>query len=48
MLDPEQVVRGLHPLMMRGSLLIAVAITLQYAGQWRLMAWVFGLAGPPS
>ncbi len=42
-LDPEQVVRGLHPLMMKGSLLISVAISLQYLGQWRLLAWTLAL-----
>jgi two-component system NtrC family sensor kinase len=41
--DAEQVVRGLHPLMLRGSLALSLAITLQYMGQWRLMAWTFGL-----
>jgi signal transduction histidine kinase len=40
-LDPEQVLQGLHPIMMKGSLLLSVAITLQYVGQWRVMAWVF-------
>ncbi|MGZ3458118.1 MAG: sensor histidine kinase [Archangium sp.] len=40
--DPEQVLQGLHPLMLRGSLLLSAAITLQYLGQWRVMAWVFG------
>ncbi|MFL5350892.1 MAG: sensor histidine kinase [Hyalangium sp.] len=42
-LDPEQVVRGLHPLMVKGSFLLSGAITLQYLGQWRLMAWSFAL-----
>ncbi|KFE66503.1 sensor histidine kinase [Hyalangium minutum] len=42
-LDPEQVVRGLHPLMMKGSLTLSVAITLQFVGEWRTMAWVFTL-----
>ncbi|HVG57013.1 MAG TPA: ATP-binding protein [Hyalangium sp.] len=42
-LDPEQVVKGLHPLMMKGSLLLTAAITLQFLGQWELMAWAFGL-----
>jgi two-component system, NtrC family, sensor kinase len=42
-LDPEQVIKGLHPLMMRGSSILTAAITLQFVGQWRLMAWAFGL-----
>jgi two-component system, NtrC family, sensor kinase len=42
-LDPEQVIKGLHPLMMKGSLILTAAITLQFLGQWRLMAWAFGL-----
>ncbi|MFY0571115.1 sensor histidine kinase [Archangium lansingense] len=41
-LDPEQVLQGLHPLMLSGSLLISAAVGLQYLGQWRVMAWVFG------
>ena len=40
-LNPEQVLQGLHPLMLSGSLLLSAAITLQYVGQWRVMAWVF-------
>ncbi|MDY7228915.1 sensor histidine kinase [Hyalangium rubrum] len=43
-LNPEQVVRGLHPLMMAGSFILSLAVTLQYVGQWRLMAWAFGLS----
>jgi two-component system NtrC family sensor kinase len=43
-LDPEQVVRGLHPLMVRGSFILSAAISLQYLGQWRLVAWTFGLS----
>ncbi len=42
--DAEQVVRGLHPLMLAGSLSLSLAITLQYVGQWRLMAWAFCLS----
>jgi two-component system, NtrC family, sensor kinase len=42
--DPEQVVRGLHPLMLKGSLILSAAIVLQYVGQWRLMAWTFALS----
>lgn len=42
-LDPEQVVRGLHPLMMKGSLILSAAITLQFVGEWRTMAWIFTL-----
>jgi two-component system NtrC family sensor kinase len=42
--DPEQILRGLHPLMMKVGLVLSSAVTLQYLGQWRLMGWVFVLS----
>ena len=39
--DPEQIHRGLHPLAMRGGLVLSLAVTFQYVGQWRLFGWVF-------
>ena len=42
--DPEQVLRGLHPLAMKGGMLLSLCVTLQYVGQWRLLGWVFLLS----
>ncbi|HYH96925.1 sensor histidine kinase [Hyalangium sp.] len=42
--EPDRIAQGLHPLMVAGTILLSVAITLQYLGQWRLMAWVFALS----
>jgi two-component system, NtrC family, sensor kinase len=38
--DPEQILRGLHPLAMKGGLLLSLSVTLQYVGQWRLFGFV--------
>jgi two-component system NtrC family sensor kinase len=39
--DPAQVLRGLHPLAMKGGGFLSLSVTLQYVGQWRLFGWVF-------
>ncbi len=43
-LDAEQILRGMQPLAMKGGLILALAVTLQYVGQWRLLGWVFLLS----
>jgi two-component system NtrC family sensor kinase len=42
--DPEQVQRGIFPLMMKGGMTLSAAVTLQYLGQWRVFGWVLALS----
>ena len=39
--EPRQLQQKLLPLAQKGGLVLSLAVTLQYVGQWRLMGWVF-------
>ncbi|KFE68703.1 hypothetical protein DB31_7940 [Hyalangium minutum] len=41
MVDPEQLLRRLHPLQMKGGLVLSLSVTFQYLGQWDVFGFVF-------